>query len=81
MEPNEGEMLVDGKLLSYAYLEIGIIETIARYVLCPLILMSVIDTLHRSLLAYFVVFYKNGFTPGDLVTAQKNGGTVWSLSA
>jgi len=26
-----------------------------------------------SLLAYFLVFYKNGFTPFDLKTAQTNG--------
>ena len=25
------------------------------------------------MLAYFVVFYRNGFSPGDLVAAQKNG--------
>lgn len=31
-EPTEEELLVDGKLLSYAYFEIGMIETIARYV-------------------------------------------------
>ena len=25
------------------------------------------------MLAYFVVFFRNGFSPGDLVAAQKNG--------
>ena len=29
-EPSEDETLVDGKLLSYAYLEIGLLETLAR---------------------------------------------------
>ncbi|KAH9977106.1 aminophospholipid-transporting P-type ATPase [Lactifluus volemus] len=43
-------------ILSYAYLEVGVIETIG------------------SLLAYFVVFFKNGFSPNDLRVAQKNGG-------
>ncbi len=33
MEPSEDEMLVDGKLLSYAYLEVGVIEAVARCVL------------------------------------------------
>ena len=32
MEPSDGEMLVDGKLLSYAYLEVGMIECLARRV-------------------------------------------------
>jgi len=54
-EPTEGETLVDNKVLSYSYLEVGLIETIA------------------SMLAYFVVFHKNGFSPNDLRKAQKNG--------
>ncbi|KAH9857520.1 aminophospholipid-transporting P-type ATPase [Lenzites betulinus] len=53
LERSEDETLVDSKLLSYAYLEAGMIETIG------------------ALVAYFVVFFKNGFTPGDLRTAQK----------
>jgi sodium/potassium-transporting ATPase subunit alpha len=32
------------------------------------------------MLAYFVVFFRNGFTPGDLVTAQKNGCMAHFLS-
>ncbi|KAH9890537.1 aminophospholipid-transporting P-type ATPase [Cubamyces lactineus] len=51
-EPSEDETLVDGKLLSYAYLEAGVIEMLG------------------ALVAYFVVFFKNGFTPGDLRKAQ-----------
>ncbi|KAF9533592.1 aminophospholipid-transporting P-type ATPase [Crepidotus variabilis] len=58
MEPTEDETLVDGKLLSYAYLEIGMIEMLA------------------CVLSYFVVFYKNGFSPADLRTAQKQPGGV-----
>ncbi|KAI9508826.1 aminophospholipid-transporting P-type ATPase [Russula earlei] len=61
-ESSEGETLVDAKVLSYSYLEIGIIETIG------------------SLLAYFVVFYKNGFSPNDLRSAQKNGGKLTVLN-
>jgi len=55
MEPSDDEKLVDGKLLSYSYIEAGLIETIG------------------SLVAYFVVFFKNGFTPVDLQRAQKIG--------
>jgi len=55
LEPTDNESLVDGKLLSYSYLEAGLIETLA------------------TLVAYFVVFYHNGFTPSDLVRAQKSG--------
>ncbi|KAF8162822.1 aminophospholipid-transporting P-type ATPase [Crassisporium funariophilum] len=54
-EVTDNETLVDGKLLSYAYLEAGMIETLA------------------CLIAYFVVFFKNGFSPADLRTAQQNG--------
>ncbi|KAI0648406.1 aminophospholipid-transporting P-type ATPase [Trametes meyenii] len=52
LEQSEAETLVDAKLLSYAYLEAGVIEMIG------------------ALVAYFVVFFKNGFTPGDLRRAQ-----------
>lgn len=55
LEPTDNENLVDGLLLSYAYLEAGLIETLA------------------CLVAYFVVFFKAGFTPGDLRRAQKDG--------
>jgi len=55
LEPTDNENLVDGKLLSYAYLEAGMIETLA------------------SLVAYFVVFFKHGFSPSDLRRAQKAG--------
>ena len=33
LEPTDNETLVDGKLLSYSYLEAGLIETLATYVL------------------------------------------------
>ncbi|KAF9484958.1 aminophospholipid-transporting P-type ATPase [Pholiota conissans] len=56
LEPTDNETLVDAKLLSYAYLEAGMIENIG------------------CLIAYFVVFFKNGFTPHDLKVAQQNKG-------
>ncbi|KAI0737979.1 aminophospholipid-transporting P-type ATPase [Daedaleopsis nitida] len=52
LERSEDETLVDGKLLSYAYLEAGLIEFAG------------------ALTAYFVAFFKNGFTPSDLRRAQ-----------
>lgn len=55
-EQSDGETLVDKQLLSYAYLEAGVIEAIG------------------SMLAYFLVFHKHGFTPVDLRAAQKAGG-------
>ena len=55
-EQTDGETLVDGKLLSYSYLEAGLIETVG------------------ALVAYFVVFWKFGFSPSDLKRAQKAGG-------
>ncbi|PSR80296.1 hypothetical protein PHLCEN_2v6768 [Hermanssonia centrifuga] len=55
LERSDAETLVDGKLLSYAYLEAGVIEMVG------------------SLVAYFVVFFKNGFSPSDLRKAQLNG--------
>ena len=75
LEKTENETLVDSKLLSYAYLEAGIIETIAWCVFFSYrkhIHLIRNATLY-SLLAYFLVFYKNGFTPFDLKTAQTNG--------
>ncbi|KAH9171439.1 aminophospholipid-transporting P-type ATPase [Lactarius sanguifluus] len=57
-EPSDDETLVDGRVLSYAYLEVGVIETIA------------------SLLGYFLVFHKKGFSPSDLKKAQKDGGEL-----
>jgi sodium/potassium-transporting ATPase subunit alpha len=54
-EQTDGETLVDGKLLSYSYLEAGLIETVG------------------ALVAYFVVFWKFGFSPSDLKRAQKAG--------
>ncbi|KAF8881938.1 aminophospholipid-transporting P-type ATPase [Gymnopilus junonius] len=63
LEPTDNENLVDGKLLSYAYLEAGMIETLA------------------SLVAYFVVFFKNGFSPSDLKRAQKAGSYFTNGSA
>lgn len=70
-ERSDDETLVDSKLLSYAYLEAGLIEVIGACVpssssrerYSPLMGPS-------SLTAYFVVFFKNGFTPGDLRRAQ-----------
>ncbi|KAK7688841.1 hypothetical protein QCA50_007530 [Cerrena zonata] len=55
LERTEGETLVDGKLLSYAYLEAGVIEMLG------------------ALVSYFVVFFKNGFSPSDLRRAQLDG--------
>ncbi|KAJ7221560.1 aminophospholipid-transporting P-type ATPase [Mycena pura] len=55
MESADGESLVDGALLSYAYLEAGLIMTLGQTV------------------AYFVVFFKSGFSPSDLQRAQKAG--------
>ncbi|KAI0628777.1 aminophospholipid-transporting P-type ATPase [Trametes polyzona] len=51
-ERSDDETLVDAKLLSYAYLEAGVIEMVG------------------ALVAYFVVFFKNGFSPSDLRRAQ-----------
>ena len=41
LEPSDSEMLVDGKLLSYAYLEVGLIETLGRQVFPFLSLSSI----------------------------------------
>ena len=73
METTDNESLVDGKLLSYSYLEAGIIETLATYVLLFFLDIKVVISFNR-LVAYFVVFFRNGFTPSDLVRAQKSGG-------
>ncbi|THG94387.1 hypothetical protein EW026_g7073 [Hermanssonia centrifuga] len=54
LERSDAETLVDGKLLSYAYLEAVLKQK-------------------SSLVAYFVVFFKNGFSPSDLRKAQLNG--------
>ncbi|KAG5717870.1 Sodium/potassium-transporting ATPase subunit alpha-3 [Termitomyces sp. T112] len=54
LEHTDDETLVDWKLLSYAYLEAGVIESIG------------------SLLPYFVVFWKHGFTPRELRITQKS---------
>ncbi|PPQ63350.1 hypothetical protein CVT24_006723 [Panaeolus cyanescens] len=62
LEPTDNETLVDGKLLSYAYLEAGMIEMIA------------------CLVAYFLVFFKNGFTPSDLRHAQSTGAGIYFTS-
>ena len=51
---DDSETLVDLSLLSYAYLQIGIIMTIG------------------SMLAYFTVFYWNGFTPSELIRMQSD---------
>ncbi|KAF5344223.1 hypothetical protein D9756_011250 [Leucocoprinus leucothites] len=55
LEETDDEKLVDRNLLSYSYLEFGIIEAIS------------------GMVAYFVVFWKNGFTPSDLFQAQRTG--------
>jgi sodium/potassium-transporting ATPase subunit alpha len=74
METTDNESLVDGKLLSYSYLEAGIIETLATYVLLLLFLgIKILILFNNRLVAYFVVFFRNGFTPSDLVRAQKSG--------
>ncbi|KAJ6546853.1 aminophospholipid-transporting P-type ATPase [Mycena capillaripes] len=62
LEGSDGETLVDGKLLSYAYLEAGLIEMLG------------------ALVAYFVVFFKAGFSPSDLKRAQKTGKFFTSSS-
>ncbi|KAJ6620357.1 aminophospholipid-transporting P-type ATPase [Mycena sp. CBHHK59/15] len=62
MESTDGETLVDGKLLSYAYLEAGFIEMVG------------------ALVAYFVVFFKSGFSPSDLRRAQQAGSFFTSSS-
>ncbi|KAF8894766.1 aminophospholipid-transporting P-type ATPase [Infundibulicybe gibba] len=62
LEPSQGETLVDNQLLSYAYLEAGVIEVLG------------------ALVAYFVVFFKNGFTPADLRRAQRAGDHFTSSS-
>ncbi|CAA7265292.1 unnamed protein product [Cyclocybe aegerita] len=62
LEPTENETLVDSKLLSYAYLEAGLIEMIG------------------CLVAYFVVFFKHGFSPADLKKAQATGSYFTSKS-
>jgi len=63
MERTEAESLVDGKLLSYSYLEAGVIEMLG------------------ALVAYFVVFYKSGFTPTDLRAAQSSKTTYFTNSS
>jgi len=55
METTNDEKLVDLKLLSYAYLEAGVLESIGE------------------LVAYFVVFFKNGFSPRELRITQQAG--------
>lgn len=61
-EQTEDETLVDVNLLSYSYLEAGIIETIA------------------VLVAYFVVFYRRGFSPKELRVAQQAGNYFTTTS-
>lgn len=63
MERTDDESLVDGKLLSYSYMEAGVIEMLG------------------ALVAYFVVFYKNGFTPTDLRMAQSSKTTYFTKSS
>ncbi|CCM04510.1 uncharacterized protein FIBRA_06691 [Fibroporia radiculosa] len=63
LERSEAESLVDGKLLSYSYLEAGVIEMLG------------------ALVAYFVVFYKNGFSPSDLRLAQSSSTTYFTTSS
>ena len=75
MEQTDDETLVDGKLLSYAYLEAGVIEMIGSYVyqVCNF-LEGGTDRIGRRLVAYFVVFFKHGFAPNDLRRAQQENG-------
>ncbi|EJD00189.1 aminophospholipid-transporting P-type ATPase [Fomitiporia mediterranea MF3/22] len=57
LEQTDDETLVDAKLLSYSYLEAGMIEMLG------------------SMVAYFVVFFKSGFSPSDLRKAQQAAGS------
>lgn len=66
-EKTEGEVLVDGNLLSYSYLEAGMIELLGWYV-APV--PSAVLT-SCSLFGYFVVFNASGFSPSDLQRAQR----------
>ncbi|KAI0956666.1 hypothetical protein AcW1_005290 [Taiwanofungus camphoratus] len=63
LERTDAEALVDNKLLSYSYLEAGVIEMLG------------------ALVAYFVVFYKSGFTPTDLRNAQSSTTTYFTKSS
>ncbi|KAI0818674.1 aminophospholipid-transporting P-type ATPase [Irpex lacteus] len=63
LEQTDDESLVDNKLLSYAYLEAGMIEVLG------------------ALVAYFVVFWKSGFSPSDLRKANKRDVTYFSKSS
>ena len=70
LERTDDETLVDTKLLSYAYLEAGLIEFAGACVLRLSRHKTSVANSACSLAAYFVVFLKNGFTPGDLRRAQ-----------
>ncbi|KAJ3541875.1 hypothetical protein NM688_g6031 [Phlebia brevispora] len=59
-ERSDSETLVDAKLLSYAYLEAGVIE------------------MAGALVAYFVVFWKSGFSPSDLRKAQQTNNKYFA---
>ncbi|KAL0577333.1 hypothetical protein V5O48_004657 [Marasmius crinis-equi] len=63
LESSEGERLVDSKLLSYAYLEAGMIMAVGEMV------------------AYFVVFWVNGFSPTDLRRAQMSEAGFFTNSS
>ncbi|KAG7086440.1 hypothetical protein E1B28_002394 [Marasmius oreades] len=60
-EKSDDEKLVDAKLLSYSYLEAGLIMAIGEMV------------------AYFVVFWVNGFSPTDLKRAQQSGSIQYFM--
>jgi sodium/potassium-transporting ATPase subunit alpha len=70
----EAETLVDAKLLSYAYLEAGVIEMLGAYV--HRLSWWACSDVFPSLVAYFVVFYNSGFSPYDLRVAQQAGGEL-----
>lgn len=76
-EKSDNEQLVDGKLLSYSYLEAGVIEMLGACVLFSFysaLHLTYWHCLRVSLVGYFVVFATHGFSPSDLRRAQKVTG-------
>ena len=74
LERSDDETLVDGKLLSYSYLEAGVIEMLGSsvfFIASELQFYLTSPLRSRSLVAYFVVFFKHGFSPIDLRRAQQ----------
>ena len=73
-EKSDNETLVDGKLLSYAYLEAGVVEFAAGYVDIPFDMRTNSYLICCRIVSYFIVFGSHGFSPSDLQRAQKAGG-------